>query len=232
MESNNPKSIIIEFNGLPGSGKTTVANILKKKLKENYGVEVKNHYERKPWHRNVYSILFYPRYYKLLISISNYSKSFFKKKPFGRRLKIANFVREYRNFFSDNKGSVLLIDQGIIQAVISLAHQDNLPSSDSLGDVICKTGITVLPVVIVNCNLAPEISAERVKKRPSNGCRVEKMDEPELLDSLKTQYDNLEYIRSLLYVFSPRMIVEIDTALSPEENANKIMDLIHKSLLN
>ena len=184
MEISNPKSIIIEFNGLPGSGKTTVAKILKKKLEEKYGVEVRSHYERKTWHRNVYSILLCPRYYKLLISINNYSKLFFKKKAFVRRLKIANFVREYRNFLSDNNRSVLLIDQGIIQAVISLAHQDKLPSPDSLGDVVCKIGIATLPIVIVNCNLSPEISAERVKTRPSNGCRVEKMDEQDLLDSL------------------------------------------------
>lgn len=232
MESNKPKSIIIEFNGLPGSGKTTVANILKRKLNEKYGFEVWNHYERKPWHRNVYSILLCPRYYKLILSIKSYSKLFLKKRAFGRRLKIANFVREYRNFLSDNNRSVLLIDQGIIQAIISLAHQDNLPSTDYLSDVICKTGITILPILIVNCNLPPEISAERVRIRPSNGCRVEKMDEQHMLASLKIQYDNLESIRSLLYGFSPRMIVEIDTALNPEENANKVLDLVHKSLLN
>lgn len=233
MESIGPKTIIIEFNGLPGSGKTTISKILKEKLTKDYGIEVKSRYARRSRHRKAYSILLCPRYYRLLISLNKYSKLYGTKRSFVRRLSIANFVREYYNFVFDNKKCALLIDQGIVQGIISFAHQDSLTTSEYLDDVLLNCGFEKLPIVIVNCNIDIEEAVKRLNQRPQNGCRVEKMSKENMLQTMKTQCRNFSIIRSLLESkFSQLIMIDINTDAFPEENAYRIIHAIQSKLIS
>ena len=73
------KPIIIEFNGLPWSGKTTIARELKKQL-DTLGYKTTFSYFKRKIHRYWITVVFNPHYWCLIDSISRYSKLFNKRK--------------------------------------------------------------------------------------------------------------------------------------------------------
>ena len=70
MAISSSKPIVVEFNGLPGSGKTTIARILQEKLKQA-GIPTISRYARHRFLNNVYSIWLSPKYIKSLYTVNS-----------------------------------------------------------------------------------------------------------------------------------------------------------------
>lgn len=229
MERITSKPKIIEFNGLPGAGKTTIMRSLQKELDALNVPTLTRYYRRQiRWRR--YITLFLPKYYNLIHLIRNYSRQFSQKKELSLCLSYVDFVKMYNDFTEDKMSGVLLIDQGAVQSLLSLAHQDFVPESPKLDKIVKKSGFDNKTLYLVNCNLDPSISEERIKSRPQKGesCRVESMDHDEVEKTLAVQTKNLSYLRNTFSKNCPFIhMIDIDASNSIEENVKKILHIFN-----
>lgn len=218
--------IIIEFNGLPGAGKTSIAKALQQKLEER-GMRTLFQYNRHRLYRNNRTLVFAPSYWKMIRVASSYAGSLPRRSHFLLVLSIIKYVRMYRYFMVDRPADYLIVDQGLIQAIISLAHCDVLPKTDKLTNLLELMHLNEIPLLIVNCNVSNETANSRITSRPFNGCRVEKMSEQERLYALVTQSGNLSFLRGAINVVYPLVdVVDINTEESVEGAIQRIFSWI------
>lgn len=226
MESNYTGPLIIEFNGLPGCGKSTISRQLKKEL-EDLGYDVCFTYKRKFTPHNIYWILLNPKYWKIVFITIRYSCLFNKRRPFVRLVQMASFIRKYNNFISDNQQGIMIIDQGIIQSIISLAHKDRLIESPRLTQLIKVSKINAMPLLLINCHINPDVADTRMINRPFDGTRIGRLCKEERGRAIETQKLNLSFIRNQTRTLFPNVSqIDINTECPVEANVNEITNLI------
>ncbi len=226
--------IILEFNGIPGTGKTTIANELSKLL-EHEGFSVKLMYYHRIWERYHYPFLiipFSPHLYKLVCMFSNSIKPFRKRT---HQSSVLFFVRNYIKAQKYCDSDFLLIDQGIVQDLNTIAWLDRLldfnkKKLSTVIEAIKKKGVLFHRIDCLN-NI--ELSMERIKKRPPKNHYFEDIPSEQLNEALLTQSANFNYIRSICNeVLTNQKVITIDTSLLPKENALIIKDFVCSILEN
>ena len=223
MEVSKRKPTIIEFNGLPGSGKTTMANLIKQLLSREC-VEVFHRYYKKPIHQKTYTILANPKYWKLAAEIFSYCDNLPLSERLHYTISITGFVRMYHNFSKSRKQGLLLIDQGIVQSFISVAFQEQLRKSDKIIQIIKTSKLCSLPLLIVNCDVKTTISSERIDQRPPKNCRADSLNEKERQKLLNVQEKNFSVLRGTFKNPSFHINqISVNTEDSVETNAEKII---------
>ena len=194
MEHDSRKIRIVEFNGTPGCGKTTIMKSLAKEL----GGGVRFDYYRNRVSRNINSVLFSPKYYSLIKLVHKYTNQYPGKKKFSWQLFPAFFIRKYEWFLKDDNSNLLFVDQGFMQSIISLAYTNKLIESRMLSDIFKISGLDDLPILIINCECDVETTLNRIKGRKNNGARVHSMTEIEMRNTIITQIGNFEYVRGII----------------------------------
>ena len=226
----NKNTIIVEFNGLPGLGKTTVANILIEELNK-LGYKTVN---GKKYRRNLLYTLHHPipelyslKLYKL---VSSYAKSI---PPIGRKrthVHWTNFyARKYESIVKYSGADFAIVDEAIIQFLVAMAFQDRMPVSDKMDAIVEKLKSMGIKFVRVDCVNRVEEAARRILSRPERGLVFESMQQDELLRTLEVEAANFEYLRTVFSrVYDNQLAINIDTLEAPENNALKILDVIRK----
>lgn len=226
MEFVNKKTAIIEFNGLPGTGKTTISRLLAENLVKEYDM-VFCGYNRHSYHDYTYSMFMSPLYYSRALKFFSYSRYFVTPRSIRYSLVPLKYLRMYDFFVKDKNNGGLIIDQGFIQGLISLAHNELFPHTKSLGYLLRTSGLNDLPIVIVNCNCSLDRTIDRLLTRPVQGSRLQLMNKEELKVTMTVQEHNLQTLRSLLIETCPNTkCVTIDTELSPEYNVGLIKNCL------
>lgn len=232
MAENSPKATIIEFNGLPGTGKSTIKSCLSELIKNDNRI-VYDNYEKKSFLRYPYSSLLKQDSYKLLPFIFRLGDSCgLNKSKVGQILRLLSYVNNYKQFVEDNPHNTFLIqDEGVIQSLISIAYLESIKGKESelrgFFLLLKKLGITWLQI---NCRNDSYLSMERITQRGSNLGRFDKMDKAELINALNVQVESFEIIRNLSEECGvSRASIYIDTSLQPEENAKLIYRMINNS---
>lgn len=227
MESNNQKPIIVEFNGLPGTGKSTISEELEK-LAEIKGLKVYRSFD------NPGSSLLSP-----LLKIRNYailpSLLFLGKKEdmsrdrLGQILRCLRYIDDYINFTKlSNNSAILLLDEGIIQALVSIAYLESFKGKEEkLKLFFSKLMKYNVQWYSVNCISEPSISFERVIQRGAQQGRMDQLKKAELINALKFQVESFEIVRNEANKAGVLVSsIEIDTQKTPIENSDIIMKWI------
>lgn len=220
--------MIIEFNGLSGIGKTTIAHELGA-LYISKGFEVHYYFRMKESRAKRYlEYLLDGSFYLWVLGCIFATRSI---RPRDRKRKkyvmnIVAFYRMYRVFQKERPEAILIIDQGILQAISSIAHMDEIHDSAMLRQLFAFLNRRGIHFVSVNCQNDPMLSFERIRVRNSVG-RWESYSDTKLEDGLRRQIESFSLIRECA-----RDMLEIDeltvnTALPASDNASVVFDYIN-----
>lgn len=225
MELLLEKPVIIEFNGLPATGKSTIANELISIL-HNRRINCVRSYVKHKWQTNGYTVFLSLKLVKLHLLLNRFAKSIIPRK--GRTTHIMGEMYHFRSCydFLRSKGApkVLVVDQGLIQSIVSIAHLDKIEEVESLRQVLNYYREKGIAFICINCAVNPQLSCERIHNRQDNTARMHKVSESELLSAMKMQAANIILVRKIFAEELPIDVIEVDTSLTPSENANFILN--------
>lgn len=227
METHTRGPVVIEFNGLPGCGKTTTARALRDTFAESHYSSVFSYY-KSSWFRKKIGQLFWYKNIRLLIRLLRLAlsqKNFFASLP--GVLAICRYNQMY-NMFAQNGEDILIIDQGIVQGFLSMSHTNAIANIILLDKIARHLHFKDLSLIMVNCDISVKESLKRIKERQTNGGRLDKMSFLDLVKALRVQDNNLQIIRSCIMGNIPLACITINTHDTVKDNVEKIIRLYNE----
>lgn len=201
MENNLKQTLYVEFYGLPGCGKSTVSNIVAQWLRvDGFVVDEPSYIED---HKPVYKRKLKKLLFGCLWALFRYAS--FKSVS---RLVAENGYNGFEKFtqtvnvlqklcvYKKKSGHIIIWDQGIFQAAVSLSVKGKLSASDNLQRIIgfLPDDLTIQRVYIPT-ELA--VSLKRMEGRRTNDSRVERLEgEENKLNMLRAFESGIDSIRS------------------------------------
>ena len=222
------KTMIVEFNGLPGLGKTTVANLLVKVLNERGYTTITSH-----WRKNILNNFHHP--FPELYNLDLYHRfvSFARSiPPKGKKrthVHIVNFyVQKYAAIRKHCDADFAIIDEAIIQFWVAIAFNDIIPhDNEKVRAIINKLKDLHIEFIRVDCVNHVDSAAARIKQRPQKNIIFEKLEDADLLSALEVEAANFEYLRTVFSeMYENQPALTIDTNENPEQNAKKITNFL------
>ena len=222
---------IIEFYGKPGVGKSTVCDELEKKLSINY--KVVNLQKFKSPQKFLKKLFFYFRVYSnyriiiLLSYLLKYSQMYtnsFNNIYWINRIMVLNFL--IKQEVSKQNNEIILLDEGIIQFLTSLAHGIKI-SEKKIITKICNYFNDTYPkkTILIKCEIKLEDNILRLKKRNRINDRFIFSDINEMKKQLNIKENNLDFISSL-FKCDKKVILNLEK----DKNCEIIFDLIKGEL--
>lgn len=221
------KTIIVEFNGLTGLGKTTVAKALIDELTKQGSRVIDKSYRYCYFHsmHHPFPELFSPHLYWL---VESFARSLTPQKKRSHVNKISYYAQKYKSIIKHSHADFAIIDEAIIQFFAAIAFNDIIPVSEKVDVIIKKLKKLNIDFIRVDC-VPNVIEAEkRIMSRPSKKLKVERMPKDDRLHKLETEAANIDYLRSVFSkVYKNQHVITIDTTkTSPLDNARVVMDFI------
>ena len=238
-KSQNP--LVVEFVGLPGSGKTTISHLVASKL-EAKGIKIVSREEiLKQWHqKNALQKLL-----QLFSSNSNQWTILVNSLQFAAQvqpLNLFSFVQAIKIFFNVKRNDavvrgancqLILLDQGLLQEAWSVVIAGSLPKLSSLKREMLSIFYN-RSIIIVNLKIDLDTSVSRVQNRQKKKTKdsyFELMDSAQAY-SLVTKY--FPYLQEIINCarIAEIPILDIDSSLPVEENSEEIVNWIISQLDN
>lgn len=226
MEKKEKKTIIVEFNGLAGLGKTTVANTLMDFLREDgYSIIGKYRHNILQSKRSLFCIPYSISLYKKVKRFADSIEPYRKNRKYTHWTN--HYVRMYKSIDKYSSADFAIIDEAIIQFLAAMGLNDYFHPSELLDSIVSKIKSMGVSFVRVDCENHIEVACERIQSRPPKGMYYENWTKEELLSQLQAESNNFSVLRSAFSKEYPEQIViNIDTLDSPESNARKIKEII------
>jgi nucleoside-triphosphatase THEP1 len=205
MERLDVAPFLIEFNGLPGCGKTTIVESMFKMFNDN-NIKALGIKEVYFWGENqektrvitMFKALFSLKYIKVnLIGIQFFSCYKFKISRIKYLLRLIKLNYQIDRVLKNKSCDLIILEEGILQYIASISHVDLENDKEILEKLLAMVLKRFEKLLIVNCNLDYESLIHRIKHRNQVGHRFDSMDENILLESLKLNLENIEKIREI-----------------------------------
>ena len=219
--------MIIEFNGLPGTGKTTIAKALGKKVND-LGIRVFYEYPIQETRIQRYiSVIFDGSLWLFAMGVCFAQRAVMPKNQERWRYVslLVKYYRMYRRFLKEQPDAVLIIDQGLLQAVASIVHMDEITDSCMLNRIF-RWFKKRIDFSAVDCTNDPDLSRSRIRQRNSEDKRMlrwDNYDDETIMMGLDKQKQTISVIRTCSHDVLVARYVETDTQLSPDSNVEKII---------
>nr|WP_320025656.1 hypothetical protein [uncultured Acetobacterium sp.] len=127
----------------------------------------------------------------------------------------------------ENNDEVIVIDQGIIQQIISMLYKSELIADKYIKKIIKYTKEKDLGLNIINVDLDIKASFERLNQRKGNVSRIQTLSNEMAILTLNTQQNNLYKIREIINEIDLESI-DINTQESIDKNVLLLENYIMK----
>lgn len=188
---------VIEFNGLPGCGKTTLCDEFIRQSPEkriSYINSVENEIKSIPFFTRV---AFFPYMGCFLVLCMFLTTPLLPLKEMRIYQNTLKFVINYRYAHFLDKYDFLLEDHGLIQCIVSFFYRREEYYKPFHSRLVQRLYKHIKPTAVVYCKISAETAAKRMTKRNRNGGRIDRIkDVSEKLDALKKQKAFFEHIIS------------------------------------
>ncbi len=225
--------LIVEFVGLPGVGKTTVAQQVALKLREQglrvvFRAEILNQWQKKNILQKAIQLL--PNnfnHWQILINslIFAWQVKPINRQSFGKAAKIFTNVRRNDAVACDRDCDIILLDQGLLQETWSVSITGTPPQTKYL-----KREITPLfykrSTLIIYCQLDIATAFKRMQNRLTTNSRFDRMDSKEAYSTMEKYVSYLEEIINCAKDCNVP-ILELDSSQAIKLQSNEAVDLIY-----
>ena len=220
--------MIIEFNGLAGTGKTTIARLLGSRLSEQ-GYKVCYTYPIRESRIKRYCA--YIADGSLCLWFLGIQFVVWGIRPIcvERYRYISNLIsyfRMYRSFNQKRPDEVLIIDQGIIQGLASIVHMDRIVDEKALDGIFSYLKKKGVEIYSIECKNDPVLSHKRIRARNSTGGRWERYGDEEMKRGMVQQTETFDAIRRRSHSEFAKKHISVDTQLLPEQNIQEIIGFV------
>lgn len=227
MENSQNKPLFVEFYGLPGCGKSTISHDVALSLrKKGKGVSepsfdidhIKNSTLRKV-RKLVTTILWYVchngtfRRISEIVEDNNYS-------GISKIEQISNIIQKVKEYRKRRGCEVVMWDQGIVQAAISLSINGNKSSSENLKELydIIPSGLHIMHILI---SIDSKTVIDRMAQRKSNDSRVEKLKDADEKEKMLQSF--IDGISSIERIFECE---KFDGKMDVDTLSNQVLERI------
>ena len=225
----------IEFNGIPGSGKTTIANRL---LKDNKNLlkydDIKKQINKGSKFKIAYIILRYGNieFLWLIILFILRSKNTIIR-YFKRAITLYNTFCIYNSIENICSNEVIIIDQGLIQYIISIPYDEVEIDYIYLKKMIKYISNKYNNIAFINCDLNNDELLRRLINR-SNKTDLKYIikDRNNTTTIIKNQKQILKYTRNFIQSTGFENFLNINTITNPGKNSKMIYDKFMINLFN
>ncbi|QRN85500.1 AAA family ATPase [Clostridia bacterium] len=227
----NQTAILVEFNGLPGCGKTTIANELLEELR-SLGYAVATHKELLHHRVKVKKL----DLFKSLLDARNrkfFNASLllcFSTRPFklGRIQYARNAYVYYYTVHICRKErkeyDFIICDQGLLQVILSIIHMDKINKPKTVQKMLEDAFAGLGTVILVNCKVKIDTAKERIRLRKLKCGRLDYITEDEkLVSALTRQECCLETIRNMASNLVEGNVLELDMHHVVDKNLQTIL---------
>jgi len=232
--------MIVEFNGLPGAGKSTIANaclsgqVAGQRMQLVKGGRRSGSLERSAVCRIISTLVMSasPKHLSFTVSVLRLVGST-PRVTKARFLRIYSLLRIYLHYYDLAKHggeiAAAVFDQGMLQGIVSLFHQDEITRTEESRRVLKSFVNKSEPVILINVKVDPAEVMRRLQKRTGGGARVENMDRVEAWKTLRMQSHNLEVLRRVARDLGVNCL-EVDASRGIAENCEVIRKWIDRDL--
>lgn len=216
--------ILVEFTGLPGSGKSYICNILKDILLKN-NITVMTAREIKYSKKNPLKqiVWLYPLLCLVEFVLHNNS-------PLNIKRILATWFYNNKIFINKWDCDVIVLDQGIIQDILSLSHDKTISnrSVSWVGRLVAFYYSKFPKVYLLRVECDREKNINQLKKRNGIASRADRMPDNQLEELLEIQHRNFESILKALSGCEVMSIQNADQSLLPSTIESIILKISEK----
>lgn len=224
--------ILIEFNGLPGSGKTTTMKQLQNGL-ELQGLRVDTLtsalMKLGKARRVFYKALYGRNSFDGISSIVNANR--LDSDQCRRSIQaIDRIYKEYMAIIHGCKGlDICLIDQGLLQGILSVFHDKNIVEVDGISAFFHDVHQKFPNLIEINGQSPVELAVERIVNRHQQGVnagRLDKLSGESLVSCMKIQAGNLNILREAAMQYIE--CIDVDLTKQPMDNSKTLINELWK----
>lgn len=223
----------IEFNGIPGSGKTTICKSLSSELtKQGVNIEALQDYSfyySKHKVKRIIDSLFeiaFVKHITLYAFIEIFRNCKFKNVKI-QLVTLRNYLLLHR-CLRIKKDCILISDQCIIQNVLSCFFDIEISSTCNLSESLETISYSLPMTLSVNVIAEPSVADERMNNRNTREGRLDWLSSEDRIKILEIQKKNLDYLNKTTEGF---IHISLCSEKSVDENIKKIIDFIYNGYI-
>lgn len=221
--------MFVEFYGLPGCGKSTISHLVASKLRDmGYRVDepsydIDRNYS--PFFRKIkkLSVYFYWLvFHNIVFQRVNAIVGNNGYTDIAKIEQISNVLQKISVYRKSEQNRVVIWDQGLVQASISLSLKGKVNAVDNLNSLlhILDSKVESLNVLV---SVDEELALERMSQRTTNDSRVEKMKDDnqkhELMSRFQNEIDSIrESITGIIIDGAKDLEIQVGKIISHLEN--------------
>jgi len=224
------KTRIIEFNGLAGCGKTTLARELKEELiRRGYRAilfgEACHIFKEHPVKNLIrcFELPLFLQYIKFFLVIGRKKENTWFIYWVAVRISII-----YRWCLKNGEFDFILCDHGLIQNIISLLGFDELNNSEKFYQCLSSILKAESKIHMVNCNIPIELSSKRIRIRKKNTGRLDVIsNDSDLRKLLRITETNFCTVRNIVNMVQKEWpVIDLKTEIPTQINVQRMLNLL------